>query len=163
MRRRCSLWFGSGVVIVVVLAATTAGCGGAKTTPTTATSPSQPANRSPSSSASAAGPRSVVETYWKAIATGRYRAAFRLLDGSEQSRVHGQRRFVADHVYDEPIKVRVRLGSAAVNGHLATVPVMLLQTIGHRTGCHRWPGSYRLREIGSRWWIDAINVHKQSC
>jgi hypothetical protein len=147
-------------VIVTLLVVTTAGCGGAKTTPTTA---SPPANRSLSSSASAAGPRAVVQVYWKAIATGRYRAAFRLLDASEQNRVHGQRRFVADHVYDEPIKVRVRLGTAVVNSPVATVPVVLLQTIGHRTGCHRWPGSYRLREIGSRWLIDAINIRKHNC
>jgi hypothetical protein len=50
-----------------------------------------------------------------------------------------------------------------VNGPVATVPVVLLRTVGSLTGCHRWVGKYRLRDIGSRWLIDAANLVKHSC
>ncbi|MGZ4401952.1 MAG: hypothetical protein ACXVRI_03775 [Gaiellaceae bacterium] len=57
----------------------------------------------------------------------------------------------------------MQLSTAAVNGPFATVPVVSLETVGSRTGCHRWTGSYRLRDISSRWLIDAANLAKHSC
>jgi hypothetical protein len=104
-----------------------------------------------------------VRAYWHDIATGHFRAAFRRFDRSEQKRSHGQRWFVADKARDAPIKVRVRLGTTAVNRPFATVPIVLLQTIGSVTGCHHWTGNYHLRHIRSRWLIDAANLTKHSC
>jgi hypothetical protein len=117
---------------------------------------------SPAAPASAT-PRAVVQAYWRDIATGHYRAAFRLFDRSEQKRVHGQHWFIADKARDAPIRVRLRLGTVAVNGSFATIPVVSLRTVGSLTGCHRWPGSYRLRHISSHWLIDAANLTKHSC
>jgi hypothetical protein len=117
---------------------------------------------SPASSASAT-PRAVMQAYWKDIATGHYRAAFRLFDRSEQKRVHGQHWFIADKARDAPIRVRLQLGTAVVNRPFATFPIVLLQTVGSLTGCHRWPGSYRLRHISSHWLIDAANLTKHRC
>ena len=116
----------------------------------------------PTSSASIAA-RAVVRAYWRDIAAGDYRAAFRRFDRSEQHRSHGRHWFVADKVRDAPIRVRLQLGAAAVHGLFATVPIVLLETVGSRTGCHHWTGSYRLRHIGSRWLIDAANITKHSC
>jgi hypothetical protein len=104
-----------------------------------------------------------VHGYWHDITTGHFRAAFRKFDRAEQKRSHGQHWFVADKARDAPIKARLKLGTARVNGSVATVPIVLLRTVGSLTGCHRWTGSYRLRHIGSRWLIDAANVTKHSC
>jgi hypothetical protein len=137
------------------------GCGASDTGSAPRHSSSVPTN-SPTSSPSAAV-HAVVQAYWHDIAAGDFRAAFLKFDGSEQTRTHGQHWFVADKVRDAPIKVRLRLGTAAVNGAVATVPIVLLQTVGSLTGCHRWAGSYRLRDIGSRWLIDATNLTKHGC
>jgi hypothetical protein len=117
---------------------------------------------SPTSSATVAA-HAVMLAYWKDIAAGKYRAAFLKFDRSEQNRVHGQHWFIADKARDAPIKVRVKLGTATANERFATVPIVLIQTVGSRTGCHRWTGSYRLRSINSRWLIDAANLTKHSC
>ena len=142
----------AALVFVVVMF--TAGCGGSSpaSSPTTTTS-----------SSAFAAPHAVVTAYWNDIAAGDFRAAFLRFDGSEQKRSHGQQWFVNDKARDAPIRVRVRLGTAAVNRPFATVPIISLKTIGSLTGCHLWTGSYRLREIGSRWLIDAANLVKHSC
>ena len=114
-------------------------------------------------STASATAREVVQAYWKDIAAGDYRAAFLEFDGSEQNRSHGQHWFVADKARDAPIRARVQLGPATVNGQFATIPVVSLETVGSLTGCHRWAGSYRLRDIGSHWLIDAANLTKHSC
>jgi hypothetical protein len=116
-----------------------------------------------SSSSPAAAAHAVVQAYWKDIAAGDFRAAFLKFDRSEQNRSHGQHWFIADKARDAPIRVRLQLGTVAVNGPVATVPVVLLRTVGSLTGCHRWVGKYRLRDFGSRWLIDAANLVKHSC
>jgi len=130
------------------------GCGALTHSSSSPTSP-------PTASASAAA-HAVVREYWNDITSGDFRAAFLKFDRSEQNRSHGQHWFVADKVRDAPIRARVRLGTAAVNGSFVTIPVVL-KTVGSLTGCHRWVGSYRLREIGSRWLIDAANLVKHGC
>jgi hypothetical protein len=149
------------VLLVGALAVAGAGCG-ASGTGRALTHSSSSQTRSLASSASG-GPAAVVRAYWHDIATGHYRAAFRRFDRAEQKRSHGQHWFVADKVRDAPIRVRLRLGTIAVNRPFATVRIALLQTIGNVTGCHHWTGDYRLRHIGSRWLIDAANLTKHSC
>jgi hypothetical protein len=149
------------VLIAGALALAGTACGGSGKASTLRHSSSSPTS-SPTSSASA-GPRAVVRAYWKDIATGHYRAAFRLFDRAEQKRSRGLHWFVADKARDAPIRVRLRLGTAVVNRPLATVPIVLLQTVGSLTGCHHWTGNYRLRRISSRWLIDAANLAKHSC
>jgi hypothetical protein len=151
------------VLLAGLLALAGAGCGASgrgSALTHSSSSPTRP--RSPASSASAAAP-AVVRAYWHDIATGHFRAAFRRFDRAEQKRSHGQHWFVADKARDAPIKVRLRLGTTAVNGRFATVPIVLLQTVGSVTGCHHWTGNYRLRHSGSRWLIDAADLTRHSC
>ncbi|MGZ4390496.1 MAG: hypothetical protein ACXVRK_00015 [Gaiellaceae bacterium] len=154
------------VVAVVVRMHSSSSPSSSPTTPTsshtTPTSSATPPPRSLASSASAS-PHAVVQAYWKDIATGHFRAAFLKFDRSEQKRSHGQQWFINDKARDAPIRVRLQLGPTAVNRPFATVPIVLLQTIGSSTGCHHWTGSYRLRDINSRWLIDAANLTKHSC
>jgi hypothetical protein len=149
------------VPLVAALALAATGCGASGTGSAHTHSSSTP-TRSLASSASG-GPAAVVRAYWRDIATGHFRAAFLRFDLAEQHRSHGQHWFVADKARDAPIKVRLRLGATAMNRPFATVPIVLLRTIGSVTGCHHWIGSYRLRHIGSRWLIDAANLTKHSC
>ena len=138
------------------------GCGASgKESGTASTHSSRSLASSPTSSSAAVD--AVVHGYWHDITTGHFRAAFRKFDRAEQKRSHGQHWFVADKARDAPIKARLKLGTARVNGSVATVPIVLLRTVGSLTGCHRWTGSYRLRHIGSRWLIDAANLTKHGC
>jgi hypothetical protein len=147
------------LLAAVVLAA--AGCGGSSRSGGGTTAHS---SRSLASSSSASpAPAALIRAYWEDITTGRFRAAFRKFDSAEQKRSRGEHWFVADKKRDAPIKARLKLGTAAVNGPLATVPIVELRTVGSLTGCHIWTGSYRLRHIGSRWLIDAANLAKHSC
>lgn len=116
------------------------------------------ASRSSSSAA-----RASVQAYWHAIGDGDYDAAFGELDSSEQSQVGGRASFVNAHASDAPINVQVQLGSAAVHGGSAIVPVVALQTVGHTSGCARWTGRYRVRDIGSHWLIDGVDIARHSC
>ena len=116
-----------------------------------------------SSTSSSAAVNAVVRAYWHDITTGHFRAAFHKFDRAEQQRSHGEHWFVADKKRDAPIKARLKLGTAVVNGPVATVPIVELRTVGSLTGCHLWTGSYRLRHIGSRWLIDAANLTKHGC
>ncbi|HEY6808909.1 MAG TPA: hypothetical protein VI160_08995 [Gemmatimonadales bacterium] len=153
----------AGAVVIASMAVVACGSSAARapdTSPSSARSPTS----SPSPSASA-GPHAVLRAYWKDIAAGRFRAAFAKFDRAGVRRSHhGQQWFVNDKASDAPIKVRLQLGTTVLNGPFATVPIVLLQTIGSRTGCHHWTGFYRLRDINSRWLIDdASNLHKRSC
>jgi hypothetical protein len=149
-------------VLAVGLVVAATGCGGSGKS-----SGSTPAHssRSPASSrtSSSAAVDAVVRTYWKDITAERFRAAFRKFDRAEQQRSRGERWFVADKKRDAPIKARLKLGTATANGSVATVPIVLLRTVGSLTGCHRWTGDYRLRRIGARWLIDAANLTKHNC
>lgn len=142
-----------------LLAAT--GCGASGSGAAVTRSSSSPTG-SPTAPASARA-RGVVQAYWNDIAAGRFRAAFLRFDAAERRRVHGRHWFIADKARDAPIRVRVRLGGALVNGRLATVPIVSLRTVGSLTGCHRWTGSYRLRDIRSHWLIDATTITRHSC
>ena len=147
-------------VLIAGLVVAGTGCGGSGKGSRSAPTHS---SRSLAGSSTSSGPAAVVRAYWRDIAAGHFRAAFRKFDRAEQKRSHSEHWFVADKARDAPIKVRLRLGTAAVNGSSATVPVVLLRTVGSLTGCHRWVGSYGLRRIGSRWLIDATNLTKHSC
>jgi hypothetical protein len=149
------------LVAAFVLVGTGCGSSGEGSVSTPAHSSRSQAGSSTSQASDAVD--ALVRAYWKDITAGHFRAAFRKFDRAEQERSHGQHWFVADKARDAPIKARLRLGTAAVNGNLATVPIVLLQTIGSVTGCHRWTGSYRLGHTGSRWLIDAANLTKHSC
>jgi hypothetical protein len=144
-----------------VLAGT--GCGGSGKGSRSAPTHSSRSLASSSSTSPSAAVAAVVRAYWKDITTGRFRAAFRKFDRAEQQRSRGEHWFVADKKRDAPIKARLKLGTVVVNGSVATVPIVLLRTVGSLTGCHRWTGSYRLRHIGSRRLIDAANLTKHSC
>jgi hypothetical protein len=115
-------------------------------------------SRSPAASAA-----SSVQAYWNAIGGGSFRAAFDQFDSSEQDQVGGQQKFVTDHVADAPIQVQVQLGNTSVTGTSATVPIVSLETVGSHSGCARWTGTYRVREVESRWLIDAANISKHAC
>jgi hypothetical protein len=150
-------------VVMAALVLAVAGCGGSgKGSGSAPTHSSRSLAVSSTSSASTAVD-AVVRAYWKDITAGRFRAAFRKFDRAEQQRSRGQHWFVADKQRDAPIKARLKLGTPAVNGSVATVPIVLLRTVGSLTGCHRWTGSYGLRHIGSRWLIDTANVTKHDC
>jgi hypothetical protein len=148
------------LLAAVVLAA--AGCGGSSNSSGSAPKHSS-RSLAGSSASSSTAVEAVLRAYWEDITTGRFRAAFRKFDSAEQKRSRGEHWFVADKKRDAPIKARLKLGTAAVNGPLATVPIVELRTVGSLTGCHIWTGSYRLRHIGSRWLIDAANLAKHSC
>ena len=151
----------SALVAAFVLAGT--GCGGSGKASASAPTHSSRSLAGSSSLSASAAVEAVVRAYWQDITTGQFRAAFQKFDRAEQRRSHGLHWFVADKKRDAPIKAQLKLGTATVNGLVATVPIVELRTVGSLTGCHRWTGNYRLRHIGSRWLIDAANLTKHSC
>jgi hypothetical protein len=139
------------------------GCGGSGKSSAGAPTHSSRSLAGSSTSSASTAVDAVVRAYWTDITAGRFRAAFRKFDRAEQKRSHGEHWFVADKKRDAPIKARLKLGTASVNGSVATVPIVELRTVGSLTGCHLWTGTYRVRLIGSRWLIDAANLTKHSC
>ena len=59
----------------------------------------------------------------------------------------------------ESVKLRPR----PVNADTATVDIVTLKTIGTRSGCQTWEGSYQLLQSRGRWLIDDARITPTSC
>jgi hypothetical protein len=101
-----------------------------------------------------------VRRHWDLIETGDYAAAYDRLAPELQK---GRARWIAAQRRDHLFSAYVVVDAALTSASTATARVVRLETDSEHSGCHRWRGSYSLREIAGEWRIARAALTSRGC